>query len=447
MEAKDIFAIVVAVLMVGSIVGFTAFYNFPDQDTQPNGDGLINQGPVAIDFIADDVNATVHQLLPTIKFQAETTETDVVALSNKIYEIDGIKKVNGGFQQWGSTSLGTGYIYVADISFDADLNSEYIVGELQSKTSLQSIFGFNYALVELPRTIQMKSVDESFNLSREYTFSENISEALLELDAIEGDAINVSVTATFVGADATNLMAFEQANFTSEPVLKTTSLEAEVESLETSLLFEATVPFSLSEAASTLEQDINAIAGVASTKVFFSSPSATLSISSEESLSEASEAELDSFLNDLNAESVSLEAEPFGAFVSFGREIEIPLFLEKKEEVLSKIKELGVSASIEESVSFLSGVAELDSPDSTQSGQAVQDLLSSNFTEPKVGQPGMLALEEIPDPEIGKSHLVSSGEMQAFLRTGHTAGEMVQVEVNYTLVRGVIQSVSAEEKQ
>ena len=447
MEAKDIFAIVVAVLMVGSIVGFTAFYSFPDQDTQPNGDDPINQDPVAIDFIADDVNARVHQLLPTIKFQAETMETDVVALGNEIYAIDGIKKVTGGFQQWGSTSLGTGYIYVADISFDADLNSEYIISELQTKTSLESIFGFNYALVELPQTIQMKSVDESFDLSREYTFSENISEALLELGAIEEDAINVSVTATFVGEDATNLMAFEQHNFTAEPVLKKAELEAEVESLESTILFEATVPFSLSEAASTLEQDINAFAGVASAKVFFSSPSATLSISSEESLGEAAEAELDSFLNDLNAESVSLEAEPLEAFVSFGREIEIPLFLEKKQAILSKIQELGISASVEESVSFLSGVAELDSPDSSQAGQAVQDLLSSNFTEPEVGQPGMLALQEIPDSETGELHSVPSGDVQVFLKSGHAAGEMVLVELNYTLARGLIQSVSAEETQ
>jgi hypothetical protein len=447
MQAKDIFSVVVAVLMVGSIVGFTAFYTFPDQENLSNGNSPIAQEPVAIDFIADDVNATVHQLLPTIKLQAETRETDVIALANEIYAIDGIKKVNGSFRQWSNTSLGTGFIYVADISFDADLNSGHIIGLLQGETTLESIFGFNYALVELPETIQMRSVDETFNLSRQYTFSENISEALLELGTIEGDAVNVSVTATFVGEDATNLMAFEQLNFTAEPVLKTTQVEADVASLESTLLFEASVPFSQSQAASTLEQDINDIAGIESAKVFFSSPSATLSISGESSLDEATAAELELFLNDLNAESVSLEANPLDAFVSFGREIQIPLFLEKKQAILSKLSELGISSPIEESESFLSGVAELEFPDSKQSGQALQDMLTSNFSEPRVEQPGMLALQEIPDSEMGKAHSVPSGEMQAGLKLGHSPGEKVLVEVNYALVRGLIQSVSAEEKQ
>ena len=119
-DSKTIFSIFISVIMIGSIVGFTAFYSFPDQGQNPDDGSEPVLPATAINFVAKDIEVRIDQMLPTMRIQAETSETDLTAINSSIYAIEGIKRVNAGFEQSPYTLLEKGYVYVAEVSFDND---------------------------------------------------------------------------------------------------------------------------------------------------------------------------------------------------------------------------------------------------------------------------------------------------------------------------------------
>jgi len=442
-DVKTVFSIIVSVIMVGSIVGITAFYSFPDQET--NGDNGPEPLPATtIDFIAEDINATVYQMLPSLKIQAETTETDLVKVNNSVYSIEGVKRVSGGFQQHPSTVLETGFVYVADIGFDADLNLHTILQRLREETGLQYIDGYTFALVKLPETVSMHSVDQELALSREYSFSEGVSEALVGFDAMEGDRLVAGVTATFIGDDATNVMAFEEENLTAKPVQKTAVLNLPIASLESLLFFEAGLPYSLVDSVASLEDEIKEIPQVADANVFFFGGQPVLTLTFEEPAEEVFQ-DLSSFALDINAELT--EQDSLNASISFEEGISSQLFLEKKAAVIEELQILGASALVEEETGFLSGSVGLEPGDSKQPALELSQLLDDKGFDASIQQPAALSVEEIFDTDTNKALLVPNAVASGLLLSGHSIGETVQVQADYVLVRGLIDSISVEERQ
>lgn len=445
MDLKNLFALFISILMVGSIVGFTAFYNFPDQSSGTGDGSDITQPPTAIDFQAEGVEASIFQMLPSMTIQAETPKTELVAVNNSVYGIDGMKRVNGKFDFAPYTVLGTGFVYIADISFDNDLNSEYILEKLREETSLQSITGNSFALIELPQTVSMHSLSAELDLTREYTFSENISEAIVSLDSIEGDSLEVSFVATFIGEQATNLMAFEERNLTAEPIPKKAELEVEIASLEPTLLSDAALPYTMVDEISLLEQDINALEPVTGAELFASNPKPILFLESDANLSEVEFAGLKAYLEDLNAESVLLENSPLNGSLSFSETISSQLFSEKKFLVGTVLQGLAISYVVVEQEGLLSAEVSLVSPEASEAEGLLAQLFESRELEAEIRQPAELALQEIFDADLNKSHIVPDANISGLLLTGHVAGETVSVEVDYWLVRGLIDLIAAEE--
>ena len=446
MDLKGLFALAVAIVMFSSIAAYTVFYTFPDQKSS-SGNNDVPQNPTAIDFKASGVSATVVNLLPSIEIWAETTETDLLKVNKSIYSVDGIKTVNGKFQQHPYSVLGMGFVYVADISFAPDKNSSGIIGALESETSLRYVSGSNYALVELPKKITMQSADAKLGLARDFNFSENLSEALIGLDAMEGDSLLVGVSATFVGNEATNVMALEEKNLTAEPVPKTALLQAPVGSLEPKLAFDADLPYSLFDGVSSLEKDLNAIEGVSGSKVFFSAVEPVLSIGGQ--ADENAFAQLQSFLNDLNASNVSLTNNPLSGTISFSESIGSKAFSEKKAAIEAKVKQLDLNAFVAEENGLLSAEISLASVDSKQPASLVSNLLKSKLLVFNLRQPGTVALLEIkgPEPESSALYSVPAGKISSMLLPGHSLSDIVSVEASFSLVRGKIDSISAEEKK
>jgi len=443
METKHVFSIFIAVIMVGSIVGFTAFYSFPDQDSGSGDSPPVSAKPTAIDFVAEGVEARVFQLLPSIKIQAETEETDIMAVNTSVYGIDGVRNVSGVFEQWPYTSLGNGYVYVATISFDNSLSYEDVLESLEADTSLESVTGYSFALLELPNTVTMRSADDALDLARDYTFTENIAEGMVEFGSLEGDDVKVSVTATFVGENATNIMAFEEENLTAEPVQKTVSLQAQVASLDKRLEFQASLPYSMADSLQSLKEEILSLSGIVDANVYLFPPEPVLSVESDEILSEASYSGFEAFLNDLNAEDFSLQAEPLAATVTFTDGISSTEFSQKKELITRELEGLSAQATVKEREGGISGEVSLETAYSESQASSIRSLLASKGLE--LGaldllQPGQLHVSEIEDSESGTSYPVDSGLLDAHLLPGHDGSEVVTVEVNFLLVRGVISS-------
>jgi len=444
-DSKTIFSIFISVIMIGSIVGFTAFYSFPDQDQNSDNGNDPVLPPTAINFVAENIEVKVDQMLPTMRIQAETSETDLTAINSSIYAIEGIKRVNAGFEQSPYTLLEKGYVYVAEVSFDNDLNLSFVIEKLKEKTSLEYLDGYTFALVELPSTIEMQSENSDLGLFQTYEFSENITEALVGFDTMEGDQLTVSVTATFIGNDATNIMAFEEANLTAAPLQKSIMLEAEIASLENILFFEAVLPYTLLDSLFSLEEEIIAIADVNSASIYMSEAEAKLSINGEE-IEETKFSEFEIFLNDINAGSVSIENQPLKAEVYF-EEISSNSFSEKKVLIKEKLEELEIEADVEEITDLISGQVQIESNDSTQAALSLLSLLESKGLSAELIQAGDLVIQELPDPDDSEiSYPIETGFVQSNFKTGHSIGDLVNASVDYILVRGIVQSAQATEE-
>lgn len=446
MDVKSLFTIFVAIVMIGSIVGITAFYSFPDQDSG-DGEPVGPASPVAIDFEAGGVEAKVFQLLPSIRIQAETEETDIIAVNTSVYEIEGVRNVSGVFQQWDYTSLGTGYVYIATVSFEAGLSYAEILEKLEEETSLRNIDGYSFALLELPKTVAMKSVNKTLDLTRDYTFVENISEAMVEFGSLEGDVLKASVTATFVGENATNVMAIEEKNLTAEPVRKSISLQLPIGSLESILEFETGLPYSGLDTVSDIETELEALAGIEDAEVLLLAPEPVLSVSGSEVVSETAFSEIKSFLDELEAE-VSLQENPFEATIVFTEGIGSGAFEQNKLDVEQKLSGLSIAAVVKEAEGKISGKVVLASPDSGPNAFDLKELFDSKGLQLgllELMQPAQLTVDSIGGMQDEKMHPVESGLLQAVLLPGHDLGDIVPVEVELVLVRNELSSASAVE--
>ncbi len=440
MEGMQWFSLVIAVLMVGSIVGFTAFYNFPDQDQNNDPGPGPEKTATAIDYTAESVEARVAGMLPTLTIWGETTGTDVVAIDGSILELEDITRVRGKFVE-AQSSLGTGYLYSAEIGFSSGLEAEAVAEMVEEQTVLENVLGAAYALVELPETIKLKTADESLGLTRDYNFSEGITEAIVELWTREGDELKVSVDVTIVGNQASNIMVVEEENLSAKPVYKTTALEAPIESLEPELLFSAYFSYSLLDSLQGLEADINALEGFFGSEVSIPGVLPKVSFSGD-SVQKPAFAELESFLKDLNA-AVSLENDPLGGYAAFQSKTNSSKFDEFVSLIESKLSDLNIEAEVFKESGQLSGTAGLASADSTQAGTALNQLLGKKGLEFEVWQPGLVSLTEISDQNTVYNVEVP---VSGFFKTGHFPGEQVSLEVEYSLVRGGVSSIQATEQ-
>jgi len=447
LELNNIFSLFIAVIMIGSIVGFTAFYTFPDQDTGPAGDqSQIPQQPTAFGFYAENVEAEVYQELPSIMIQAETKETNISAVNSEIAGIAGIKRVSGKFEQAPYTILGTGFVYTAEIGFEANFDSDYVLEKLKEETSLENISGSKFSLVELPKIVPMKSIDAELDLSHDYNFSENLAEAIIDLGTIEGDSILVTIRATVIGNETSDLIVIESENFTAAPVTKSVELNAEVALLEQTILFQAGLLYTNIDSISSLEEDANAIEGIANATVFSQNPEASLSITFSEAVDETALTEFESFLNDLNALNVSTAEDRLSTNVSFTAGISSNEFSEKLSSIEAKLSELALDAVLEEATGIVSGEVELETAEAGQVSSKLNALFNSKGLEAEQFQPGKLSLTEIPDPDSEQTFPVENGTVQAFLKPGHSIGEQASVEVTFSLVRGLLDYAEAVEK-
>ncbi|MBN2067494.1 MAG: hypothetical protein JW744_03430 [Candidatus Diapherotrites archaeon] len=444
MDGKQLFSLLVAAIMVGSIVGFTFFYTFPDQDNSGNEPPPLFEEPVELAFSAENVNGTVMDILPSIRVVAETQDASLEELSRKIYAVQGITRATGRFQPATETTLGTGFVFVGDISFGKDLNSAYVIQKLGEEAGLVNVDGFSYALVELPRRIMVYNSDT--NTSRDLNLSENISEALVYFRTLEGDEVELSISANFFSGALSDLTAYETRNITAEPVSKQASLSAPVSSLESRLVFNAEISRSALAGLSDLNAELNSLENVVYADAVLPEIAPALFVSSLGEVSGEQLLDLNSFLHDLNAETVSFYSQPLYAYVEFNSLIGNASFLEKISSIEEKLSGLSIDASVGESTGYIYGELNLAGPDSATVNSANAGLLALFPSDATVKQPGELALSEISDSDSGLSYAVPSGSVSALLSPGHSMAELVQVEVNYALVRGEIADISAFEE-
>ncbi len=72
-------------------------------------------------------------------------------------------------------------------------------------------------------------------------------------------------------------------------------------------------------------------------------------------------------------------------------------------------------------------------------------MLKSKGLSAEITQSGKLAVQKLSDPDSEIFYSVNTGLIQSVLKTGHSIGDTVNANVDYVLVRGIVQSAQVIE--
>ena len=255
MNKNQVIALALGILMLLSTIGF-AFYAVSDnaQPGTPKDDETQPEQPATqIKFTADGISAKISELMPVIKIAGSTNEYGIVKIDSAIAQIQGVKNIESLFGDTTKRPL----TYVATIYFEKGLTVSDLVKKIEETGLVSGIDGYSYAVVELPKKIVFKSENSDLNLSKEYEFSDSLSNAYVGLNSIKGDEITATVSATFQGAKLVDYLSVEEENISAKPVQGTAVLEVPLKSLEASLFFSGKAFFSPVPEQNALQQSLS----------------------------------------------------------------------------------------------------------------------------------------------------------------------------------------------
>ncbi|MDP6671235.1 MAG: hypothetical protein QGI60_05500, partial [archaeon] len=290
-------ALFISVFFVVSIIASGFLYTPPPVDTGPT-DELPNINPTQISMQAENIEATVVLLLPKIRIGAATDETNIATIDSSIYAIPGVKRVTSFYTQSDETEIGAGLIYVADVQLSKDADAKEIFSQVQQIESLEGVDGFASALVSVPEEIEFTNID--LNVSKLQSLKRNETEVMVSFETIREDQILVSISATFIGIDAVEVIAFESETISGAPSFGELALEADVSSLDTILLVDIKTDYSALPGLEAVRQGILSLAQVADLNLTEPFLDAKLSLAADGNISEETALDLNAFLQTLS---------------------------------------------------------------------------------------------------------------------------------------------------
>ena len=444
MNKNQVIALALGILMLLSTIGF-AFYAVSDnaQPGTPKDDETQPEQPATqIKFTADGISAKISELMPVIKIAGSTNEYGIVKIDSAIAQIQGVKNIESLFGDTTKRPL----TYVATIYFEKGLTVSDLVKKIEETGLVSGIDGYSYAVVELPKKIVFKSENSDLNLSKEYEFSDSLSNAYVGLNSIKGDEITATVSATFQGAKLVDYLSVEEENISAKPVQGTAVLEVPLKSLEASLFFSGKAFFSSVPEQSALQQSLSLIADVNNAEVQVPAIAPKILVSSPSVLSEEQLRDLNVFVQSLNSQDFSFSNEgAFSASIPFDTDANL---LDAKAKITAQIKTMGIeNASVEESSDTVYGTLSLTQADSNNSSRQLKQLLESYpLSEITIQQPGQLELTEIFDAETNASYLIDSNSVPAAVKPGHVLSDKISAKISYYIVRNRIAYIAAEEQ-
>ena len=214
-----------------------------------------------------NVDASIQQLLPSVRVVGQTRDYDFAKIDKAIYAIAGVKKVQSGYQP--NTDANGGY-YLADISFSPDYNVGFIAEQLQEKSGLESAEIYSYAIVEVPKKVGLQN--KALNISKEYEFSVQRLTGLVGTGSMPLDKIRVFLSVSLSGEKLVSATAIETENASAQPVAHSTKASLQVSGLENELVFsgEYALPSGITE--KDLNLALSGLADVNAVSIYLSQP-------------------------------------------------------------------------------------------------------------------------------------------------------------------------------
>ncbi len=439
MDKAQTMALIVAILMVASIVGYSVIYSGP-QIEKPTNTTPPTTNPVQLAMQASNVPATVVLILPKISFVASTEQSNINVLDSAIMEIEGVRGVASRYSMGEETQLGTGLIYIAEVQLLEQTDPALVLEKLDQISELKTIAGFPYALIEIPKSIEFTHAD--LNLSKIYDLERNEAQVIISVGTLVGDEIVVSLEANFLGNDVLEMNAYEEENPALESMDGIAVFEAEISSLESSLELEIRHNYSTLLELDAIESEINGIEGATGLELSKQFIDAKIMLALDTNLSEQTSTDLNDFLHTLSDDVIFYNKDFFRASLFFEQgENLIPT----EEAIQEKLDELKLDASIGEPFGRASGTVQLEGNAGTVRN-LIESMLENKDLEFTLFQQGQVLLEEITDEETATTYAIESGLVDAKFISVHAAGETVEMEFSYSILRNAITAITAEEK-
>ena len=445
MDKNKIYVIVIAVLILGSTLGFAMISFSGRQQIQPQTGNLppLENQPTTFEYTTQNTPATVTQMLPSLSLAGETEEKDIKVIDTAVYSIPEVRAIQSSFSippEGSDFSL----IYSAKLSFSSDVTAEYIIEQIREKAPLGQMDALTYALVEIPQQLTLQSKNNP-EFTQEHEFESNVSEALVSLGTAPLDEIEVEINVTLAGKKVMKLFAFETRNLNTEPTVHTYSEEFEISTLEIEkeLTFLTSGPL-LNIDADELETEITELENIESAEVTVQTLSENFIV---EILTEvANVTEMKSGIETSLPEIEGVESIEFAPeeeqsltflqfLINFDHSSDFPaLSAQVEEELLA----LGLGESdyfVSEPLVSIIATITLSETDALQTSALLKALLETKNITTDIYQSVTIPAESFTDTETATTYANDSGMIKAYIVPENLQAETILLEITYTTSR------------
>lgn len=428
--------------MIISTVSFSILYSGNTSDsTTPVPEEIPEQKPANLNFKAENVPATVFQVLPSMKIIASTEEQDITKIDSQIFSITGVKNVTSFFR----LAETSGKIdYVAEISYDKTLSTGQMAGLLDSVALIQVQAVFPFAMVEIPKKVTLKPESEDVDIEKEYTFENTMASALIELTSIKDDEIEVELNVTLAGNELVQMAAYETKNITAEFKTHSAKMPLAIFSIEKAVSFSSDAfPYAeinLDALKSSVLSNENITDANIEKKFFIASFEILLSpelVADENALKNA-------ILEVPNTKDVSItDSNALKKIkISFSEDADYPSL---KNSIIEKIAISADSLSITGPKLVLNGGVSLVDSYSAETADFIKSKLSALGINVQFFQNAKATLPAITDSELATTYTYDANEFDVKLNTGHKENDTVDLDITYYTARDEVLAIFAEE--
>ncbi len=442
MERKQLMSWFIIIVMVGSILGFAIIASQGRESPPPEPPPI--DAPTVISFKADDVDANVAQMFPSMFLTCSTNETDIERIDSDIYSIEGIKRINSFYRRTTDEAIEGALLYIGEIGFAEGYVAKELLEEIKKIDYLYGTEAYALGLVALPPTVILENSD--LNLTKEHTFNNPLSQAYLSIDTIKGDSLIVSLEVGVAGERETGILAFESYNLTAAPKAISLTEELQIDSLQPKLFFEGRTDYSnsISVDFNKLEKEIIGLEHVESLSMHKSDiifPSVLIELDGNY---EALEQDISNLLNDLNGITNSdLYLDQSALSFDFDLESDFPVL---KSSVLEGLQDLGIGVKeLNEPEINVTGDLNIASEDAAAIALSLSSLFDEKNLEVEVRQYAYFTVDSFTGPDTNNMYVLDVNKFGAKIMPTHNLGEKVELDIFFYGIRGRAVAIQAEE--
>jgi len=434
---KQAWALFMAVLMVGSILGIVGLSGQNDQDNLSNvPPELPSASPTAVTYEAS-VPATVVELFPIAVLVAKSSDFELTTANEKLLAIpEVVTLTNSQFLDNQPTSEN----YRAEIRFTSPEDIEIALEAINQIDAFSGVSMFPQALVSIPSIVEFQNT--GLDIALEHSFDDPKSQAYVTVGTQKHDELLVSLNATFQGQELVNLLGFEEQNLTSSPQIYFLEESFPISSFENEFLVRTTSSLPERENLESVKTFLEENNNVDSSTIQVSQVSNSLNVSFSDP-SSFFEQDLNTALSSFEGvENFSIAPDSSAVIIYINQDVEYPSFKSSLEEELNS---LGFDvASITDPVITLQG--NISSESKEKFLESISSASEQYSIELDYSQKAIIQTDSLFIPDANTSFPLNDGSFPAFVKPDREVGNEVNLSmIVFASTRDGITDVQAQE--